>query len=77
MNLTCYEFDSLWESITQIEAQQVLIQLQIESWPHMKQQARDKWHRKLNQQAYPSQWDQSKGLDLSSLAAKMGLAKEG
>jgi len=67
----------LWEAITQIEAEQVLIQLQVESWPHMKQSSRDKWHRQLSKQAYPSQFDKTKGLDLSVLASKMGISKRG
>ena len=44
---------SYYEAITQIEAQQTLLELRIQDWPFMKKESRNRWHRKLHRKAYP------------------------
>ncbi len=42
-----------WLGITMIEAQDVLIQLNISDYPNMKSESRKKFHRNMHEMAYP------------------------
>lgn len=45
--------DTLWQCITQIEAQNLLCQMSVVDWPNMKKQDREKRHKELFSMAYP------------------------
>lgn len=44
----------MWECITVIEAQEQLKLMNALDWPNMKKDQRQKLHRELHRQAYPS-----------------------
>lgn len=45
----------LWEAMTVINAQEMLVDMNISAYPHMKEGAMKKYHRDLYRLAYPAQ----------------------
>ena len=43
----------LWQAITRIEAEQVLLKMKLADYPNMKQPARENFHRRMYIKAYP------------------------
>lgn len=60
-------FDSMWKSITIIEAQESLQRRSEAAWPHIGQADRDKTHKELFTKAYPDTMKPEKPVDLKSL----------
>ena len=56
-DLTIDQFESFWQAITPIEAQDMLTQFTILDWPNMKKEARQSLHRKIHKQAFPKTHD--------------------
>lgn len=52
----------LWQSITIIEAQNLLNDLWVENFINLKPEDRKKTHRKMYKQAYPSSFEEAKQL---------------
>ena len=52
-SMDIFEFKQLWNAITMIEAQEMLSQLCITDYPHLKKHKRQQIHRKLSALAYP------------------------
>lgn len=48
------EAEEYYLAITQIEAQQTLLALNVQDWPNMKPDKRQKWHRAIHKLAYPA-----------------------
>ncbi len=64
--------ESLWQSMTIIEAQEQLKQLTVADWPNMKKGARDKMHRDLFSKAYPSELKKKNYVSLEDLGKVLG-----
>ncbi len=64
--------ESLWLSITMIEAQDQLKRLSVADWPNMKKSARDKMHNHLHSQAYPSNLAKKKSISMQDLQKVLG-----
>jgi hypothetical protein len=47
------EAEILWQAITRIEAEQMLIQMKLADFPHMKKEARENFQRRMWLKAYP------------------------
>lgn len=47
------EFNDYWEAVTIIEAQEVLIAMNVAVYPYMKKADAQKFHRKISRMAYP------------------------
>jgi hypothetical protein len=60
LNLDWELADVLWLAITQIEAQQTLLEMRLMDHPNSKQSARESWHREMHRLAYPKSWSVSK-----------------
>lgn len=58
----------LWESITVIEAQEMLKSLTASSFPNYSKSDRQKLHKKLNRQAYPASFEDQVELTADKLA---------
>jgi hypothetical protein len=48
------DYFDLWQAITQLEAQENLMQMTIMDYPKMRKDDRKKLHRKFRRMAYPS-----------------------
>jgi hypothetical protein len=64
--------ESLWLSITMIEAQDQLKKLTVADWPNMKKSARDKMHKHLHSQAYPNNLSKKKSISMADLQKVLG-----
>jgi hypothetical protein len=62
----------LWESITVIEAQEMLKDLTVSSFPNYSKQEKSKLHRKLHRQAYPANFSEQIELTPEALARALG-----
>ena len=71
LNMELDLFYTLWQSITVIEAQEILMQLKISDWPNMKDNDRQKFHRDLHRAAYPKT-KESVTLTMEQFAAALG-----
>jgi hypothetical protein len=60
------EIESLWQAITQIEAQEMLKQFQIADYPHLKARDKSRVHKDMHKLAYPHA--QEKVLDAEAVA---------
>lgn len=49
-----------WQAITVIEAQEMLKQIKVSSFPNMKLADQRRVHKELTKQAFPSVWDKEK-----------------
>jgi len=62
--------EQMWKAMTVIEAQKCLVAIDIASFPHKTQEARDKAHRNYYEQAFPEVFSEPKiitGEDLARL----------
>lgn len=57
----------LWKSIDVLEARETLKEMNIASWPHMKQQARSSLHKKISKKAFPKLFEDEKPMTLDRL----------
>lgn len=62
----------LWESITIIEAQNMLHKITLADFPNMKDGDRNKIHKKLYRQGYPATFRESVELTPEALARALG-----
>lgn len=44
-----------YEAMTQIQAQDTLVNMNVIAYPHMKQKERSKFHSEINKRAYPQE----------------------
>lgn len=70
--LSVDKIDLYWQAITTIEAQEMLKQLTVSDWPHLKQNQRETIHRRLFQDAYPASFKETKQLETADLARILG-----
>lgn len=70
--LTFEEASIYWEAITVIEAREMLSQLSVADYPHMKKTSRQKLHRSLSKMAFPATFKDKRRLTLQDLAAMGG-----
>lgn len=66
------DIDTLWEAITSIEAQEQLKLMNALDWPNMKKEQRQKRHRELYKQAYPSSIKEKNYITLEDLDKLQG-----
>lgn len=65
------DFDSAFQAMLNIEAQDTLNSIMISSWTNMKEKDRDKMHKKLYKQAYPDSFKEVKHVSLSDILRKV------
>lgn len=68
MAMSLKDFNSYAQSIPIITAREMLPQLTVASFPHMKKESQVKEHRKIYKQAYPSAFENKKPMSLQDLA---------
>lgn len=69
--------EGLWQAITQIEAQGLLLELTVEDYPWMKKDARRKLHREWHRKAYPRTHENTERLTTTQLAERLKAALNG
>ncbi len=69
--------ESLWLAITQIEAQDVLINLTIAQYPWLKKEQQKKIHREMHRKAYPKTHERVENLTTRQLAERLKQALNG
>lgn len=47
------DFEMLWQALPRIEAEQMLVQMKLADYPHMKKEAREIFHRRTYIRAFP------------------------
>lgn len=65
--------EKFWQGITIIEAQEQLKMMSVMDWPNMKKDKRQKAHKELHKQAYPSSMSPKNYItidDLKNMVAK-------
>lgn len=62
----------MWECITIIEAQEQLKQLTVSDWANMKKNQREKLHKELYRQAFPSELKPKNYVSLSDIQKVLG-----
>lgn len=72
MLLSTRQFNTLWDQITVIEAQDQLKLLQVQDWPNLKKTPRQKIHKNLFNQAYPSQLKTKNYITVEELGKLLG-----
>lgn len=63
------DFNSYWDMISKIEAQEMLKLLKVQDWSYQKMPEREKMHRDLSKIAYP---EKNKSMTLDEYIAKSG-----
>jgi hypothetical protein len=71
------EIESLWLAITQIEAQDLLLQSKVADYPWMKKDARASLHREWHKLAYPKTHQDVKELTTKQFAERLKAALNG
>ena len=69
--------ESYWLAITQIEAQQLLLQLSVSQYPWMKKESQKRLHRQWHRLAYPETHDETKALTTAELAERIKAGMRG
>lgn len=67
-NLDPEDAEGLWLAITQIEAQDLLMQLRVADYPHMKDGGRSRIHREWHKLAYPRTQERLNSLSTKEFA---------
>ena len=62
-SLDADDIEILWQGITVIEAQDILNNLWVNTFMNLKKESREKSHKKLLKQAYPSSFSEAKSLN--------------
>ena len=62
----------MWEAITMIEAQEQLKKLNTLVWPNLKNDKRQKEHRRLTKMAYPSSVKEKNYITIDDLKSLQG-----
>ena len=66
------DYQDLWLAISQIEAQEILVNLGIVTYPHMRKEDREEYHRKHYKIAYPDNFEKNNpSVTLAQLAKAM------
>ncbi len=66
-------FNEFWESITVIEAQNMLTRMTVADYPHVKKEDRTKIHRKLYKLAHPDLFEsEEKAISVSDIGKVLG-----
>lgn len=68
--MTMEDAESYWQAITVIEAQELLLQSRVASYPHLKESDREEWHHSMHQKAYPKTHDET-ALTTEELAQRL------
>lgn len=64
-------FNQMWLAITVIEAQEAIQARNVAGWPYVSKADREKIHKDLFKEAYPSSMEGDKPVDLKSLYEKL------
>ena len=62
-----------WQAMTVIDAQDMIMKMRIQDWPHMKQEKRSEYHRQLFRLAYPATEEQTISFDQLAKMQKDGV----
>ena len=66
------DVDQYWKAITVLEAQDMLINLQVQSYAWMKKPNQDKLHKETYKKAYPTHLREDKILSSEEVARLLG-----
>lgn len=66
--MDCVEQEQAWKAMTVIEAQECLIGIDVASFPHKTQEARDKSHRSYFEKAFPDAFREKKPITAEQLS---------
>lgn len=64
-NMTLVDFESYYQNIETLQAQEALIAFQVSDYPHLKSESRDKVYKKARRQAFP--WEKEKVVQLDDI----------
>lgn len=59
--------EMLWKAITQIEAQETLVAIQVSAYPELPKKEKEKLHRTLHRNAYPDAHEARHSLTLEQV----------
>lgn len=54
LSMDAVDFNTYYEAITPIEAQEMLLSMKVISYPHMEKNSRQEFHKSIHKLAYPS-----------------------
>jgi predicted RNA-binding protein len=66
------KLEAYWLAITQIEAQDYLVQLRVAAYPTLDKSAQRRTHREFHRLAYPRTHDSTEVLTTTELAKRLG-----
>jgi hypothetical protein len=69
MSLTAEAEEMLWQAITEIEAQEVLVAIQVSAYPDLPKTDKERVHRAFHKQAYPHTHEARTSISIEQLAA--------
>lgn len=72
MNLTIDVEEMLWQSITMIESQDMLIAMKTADFPHLKKENRSRVHKSIYKNAFPKVFENTEPMDNEKLAKFIG-----
>lgn len=64
-NMTLVEFESYYQNIETLQAQEVLLDFQSADYPHLKEESRNKIYKQVRKQAFP--WEKQKVVKFDDL----------
>lgn len=65
------DVENLWQAITRIEAEQMLLQMKIADYSHMTKSAKETFHKKMWIKAYPDS-QEAKPISFKELEVMLG-----
>jgi hypothetical protein len=71
------EAESFWQAITQIQAREVLVGMQVADFPWKSKDDRKRLHKHFHKLAYPKIHDSSEVVTTEELAKRLGAAING
>ncbi len=69
--------EEYWQGITEIEAQQCLIDLRVADYPWMKSEDKESTHEHFSRQAYPGTYEAGETLTTAQVAERLRAALNG
>ncbi len=66
--MDCHDSEQAWKAMTVIEAQECLIGIDVVSFPHKTDEARDKSHRKYFEMAWPKLFAEPKAITIQDMS---------
>ena len=70
--MDCHTVESLWECVTKLEAQELLLQFKASDWSSLKQEDRTKLYKDLSKSAYNSEWNKQETVSNADIAQMFG-----